>query len=266
MPDPVLDALPPRSVAITRGFSGVLNRSLVVGGVVTVALSFGLVFVGFAERAGLVGPWLGAALGALLGVLAAIAVMPVPIRRAFEAYSWLGHAEVQRFKARTGSPVPTRVDAITAWLATNPPTPALLLPRIEMLAFLGRHDEARAALDQATATNDEEAFELASLHQYVDWLELGSTDLTALKAASASLPAGSAAERSSRVTLAVAEARMRVMGGDAGWTAPIEEVRPDLGRAPWRATLTDTWLPVSFLYFVIGLIASFAGQVLRAML
>jgi len=265
MPD-VLDALPPRSVAITRGFSGALNRSIVVGGVVTVALSFGLVVVGFAERAGLVGPMARCWPRRASRRTRSDRGLPVPIRRAFEAYSWLGHAEVQRFKARTGSPVPTRVDAITAWLATNPPTPALLLPRIEMLAFLGRHGEARAALDQATATNDEEAFELASLHQYVDWLERGSTDLTALKAASASLPAGSAAERSSRVTLAVAEARMRVMGGDAGWTAPIEEVRPDLGRAPWRATLTDTWLPVSFLYFVIGLVASFAGQVLRAML
>jgi len=104
------------------------------------------------------------------------------------------------------------------------------------------------------------------LRQYIAWLERGSTDLSELKAAAVALPAGSEARRASAVTLALAEARLRLMGADPAWTAPLEAVRTDLGRAPWRATLADTWRPVAIGYAVIGLAVALAAQLLRAML
>jgi hypothetical protein len=144
------------------------------------------------------------------------------------------------------------------------------LPRIEILAFLGRFGEAKDELDVATAANRESdpetAFEIASLRQYIDWLERGSTDLTALRAAEAALPPGSELQQSGAVTLAICEARIRLVERDPEWTAPLEAVRPRLGSVPWRATITDTWRPIFVLYGIVGLITAMVVPLLRATL
>jgi hypothetical protein len=268
--DGTIAQLPPRSVAIVRGFSRPLNRALLVGCGVTVVVVAALVLAGVGDRLGWVSPFALAAGGALVGVVVAILVLPRRIRRAFEAYSWQGHAEVERFKERTGGPVPTKVDTMERWLAANPATPAMRLPRIEILAFLGRFGQAREELDVAiAASSDADAdtrFELASLRQYIDWLELGSTDLTALRTAAADLPQGSAMRLSAEVTLAVCEARIRLVDGDPNWTAPLEAVRPTLGSAPWRATLRDTWWQIWLLFGTVGLITSLVVPLLRGTL
>jgi hypothetical protein len=256
--------LPERSVAIPRAFSKPLNRALLIGGVVTVAIVIGLEVAGVAERVlPIIAPLVVAVIAALVGLVVAILVLPSNVRRAFEAYSWLGHAEVERFKRRTGSPAPTKVEAMEAWLASNPSTTAMLLPRIEILAFLGRWAEARTELDQVTGSRAEAAFEVASLRQYIDWLEGGSTDLTSLKTAAAMLPAGSEARRSSGVTIAAAQTRILIMNKNPNWTAPLEAVRAGLGRAPWRATIADTWRPLGFLFGLIGLIAALIVPLLQ---
>jgi hypothetical protein len=272
--DRTLEALPPRSVAIVQGFGRPLNRSLVIGGAVTIAVATVLVAIGVGDTLGwVIAPFVIGALAGLVGALVAILVVPRRIRRAFEAYSWLGHAEVERFKERTGSPVPNKVAAMEQWLAATPSTPTMRLPRIELLAFLGRYAEAidelaKASEDlgNATPVDPERAFEIASLRQYIDWLEQGSDDLTALRTAAAELPAGSAARRSSAVTIAVSQARIGLVNRDQDWTAPLEAVRGDLGSAPWRATIVDTWRPVWFLLGLVGLITALVVPLLRATL
>jgi hypothetical protein len=266
-----LDRLPPRSVAIVRGFGRPLNRALLVGGAVTVVVVTVLVAVGAGESLGwLIAPLAMAALGALAGVVVAILTLPRRIRRAFEAYSWLGHAEVERFKERTGSPVPTKVEAMEKWLAANPARPTMRLPRIEILAFLGRFSEARDELDVAIAassdTDRETAFEIATLRQYIEWLELGSTDMSELRAAAAALPSRPELRGSRDVTLAISEARIRLVERDPNWTAPLEAARPGLGRAPWRVTIVDTWRQIWVLFVVVGLIASLVVPLLRGTL
>jgi hypothetical protein len=262
-----LDALPERSVALVRAFGASLNRSVIIGGVVAFVLAIVMTASGIVDRYVLmIAPFLIAVIAAIAGVVAAIATIPPRLRRAFEAFSWLGHAEVQTFKARTGAAVPTKVQGMKAWLASTPSTPTMRLPRVELLGFIGRHGEARAELDAATEIDPASTFEIATLRHYLDWLEHGSTDLSRLREAADRLPAGSEARRSSAVTLALAEARIRFIHGEPGWASSLEAVRSSLGPAPWRATLIDTWLPVGFLYFVAALVAAFTGQVLRVML
>ena len=267
MADRTLDALPPRSVAIVQGFGRPLNRSILIGGVVTVAVVIALEALGVGEWLNsVVAPVIIAAIAGLVGLLVAILLLPSRIRRAFEAYSWLGHAEMQRFKERTGTRVPNKVAEMEQWVAATPSTPAMGLPRIEVLAFLGRYSEARDELDAASAADPDAAFEIASLRQYIDWLEHGSDDMAALRAAAADLPPGSEAQRFSAVTLAIGEARIRLVGSDPDWTAPLEAVRGSLGSAPWRAVITDTCRPVGFVLGLVGLIAALIVPLLRATL
>lgn len=269
--DSTLARLPPRSVAIVQGFGRPLNRALLIGGGVSVVVVTALVAVGVGERLGwVIAPFAMAAAGALVGVVVAILVLPRRIRRAFEAYSWQGHAEVERFKERTGSPVPTKTAAMEQWLAANPATPAMRLPRIEILAFLGRFSEAKDELDVAIAANPEAdpetAFEIESLRQYIDWLELGSTDLAGLKAAAAALPRRPDVQQSGAITLAISEARIRLVDRDPNWTAPLEAARPGLGREPWRVTIIDTWRSVFVLFAIVGLITALVVPLLRGTL
>jgi hypothetical protein len=269
--DNTLERLPPRSAAIVRGFGRPLNRALLIGGAVTVVVVTILVAVGVGERLGwVIGPLVMTAVGALAGVVVAILVLPRRIRRAFEAYSWQGHAEVERFKERTGSPVPTRMEAMEQWLVTNPATPAMRLPRIEILAFLGRFGEAKEELEVAIAASSdadaETAFEIETLRQYIDWLELGSTDLTALRVAAAALPPRAELRKMGDVTLAISEARIRLVERDPNWTAPLEAARPGLERAPWRVTIVDTWRQIWMLFAIVGLITALIVPLLRGAL
>jgi hypothetical protein len=267
MADRELDTLPARSVAVVRAFREPLNRALLIGGGVAVLVVIALVALGAYERlTWAITPFIVAAVGGLIGVLVALLVLPRNVRRAFEAYSWTGHAEVERFKERTGSAVPRKAAAMEAWLAANPATPAMSLPRVELLAFLGRHADARTELDQIPAGRPDIAFEIASLRQYIDWLESATPDLSPLTAAAAELPVGSDDVRTRAVTIAIAQARILIMSGHADWTAPLEAVRADLGLAPWRATIIDTWRPFGVMYWFVGLIAAFLVPLLRSTL
>ena len=267
MANRVLDALPARSVAIVRAFTPPLKRAQRIGGVVSVLTAVGLAAIGVGDRLGV---WLApigiGAVAALTGLLVAIVVLPPSMRRAFEAYSWLGHREVARFRDRTGGPVPTRPTQMVQWLATTPSTPAMRFPRVEILAFLGRHDEAQAELETATSSDPSGAFEIATLRQYIEWLRTGSTDFSDLRAAADGLPVGSPAQLEAEVTLALSEARIRLVGGDPTWTRQLEDVRPRLGWAASRATLVDTWRWVYVLFVIIGSATAGIAQVLRAML
>jgi hypothetical protein len=243
---------PERSTALLRGFGGRLDRAALAGGVAS-ALSAGVVAV--AVRVVVqpyLAPLVAAVVGALVGVAVARLAVPAPLLQAFEAFSWLGRAEVDRFEARTGGKVPIRRSDQERWLDTHPASSAFRLPRIEMLAFVGRLDEARAELEKVVETEPDLAFERATLAQYVDWLTDGNPRLEALRASAAELPLDAPARQAAMAGIAVADARDRFMRGDADWSRPLRDVRPSLGRAASRVVWRDTWLRLGMIYLVLA--------------
>ncbi len=262
-PDPM--PLPPRSTIIVQRFEPYLRNATAVGAAVAIALE--LVGVAFlrSDPGGVPWPLVLAPVAGLAGGLAAALALPRPIRHAFESFSWLGRAEVDRFEARTGGPVPTEPLAIARWLAEHPLTPATALPHAEILAFAGRFDDARAALAMAPATA-ESAFEQASLVQYTTWLETGDAGEAALREALEALQPGSTARLAGDVTLALAQARERAMRQDPRWSEPLEAVRGRLGASPTRIAIRDRWRPTAVLLGFVALVAGIAASLLRALL
>ena len=255
--------LPDRTVAMIRAFSPALNRSILVGGALAVAVGIIGTPLLATQLPTPVEVIVAAVLGGVIGMVAAYLAFPARLRRAFETFSWLGRAEVDRFQQRTGGPVPSKPDDIDRWLATTASSPATRLPRAEILAFIGRYEQARAEIVDAPADSPEDAAELASLRHYIDWLEHGTVDTTALAAAAATLPPGSEGQAIATVTIALAQARDRFIRRDRTWSEPLESARPGLGRAASGIVFRDTWSKLGGLFFVAALIAAIVVILLR---
>jgi hypothetical protein len=263
MADTTLDAFPDRSVAMVRAFSPALERGLLISGAIAVVIAILGTPLAVASVPEPLAPLLVAAIGASAGIAVAYLTMPRHVRWAYEAYSWLGRTEMDRFKERTGGPVPTKPADFERWLATTPATPATRMARIEVLGFLGRYDEARGELAALESTTPADLFEAASLRQYIDWLETGAVDYSALAAAVERLPRGSEARRMGDVNVALADARVRYMARDPAWSRGLQAVRPSLGRDASMVVLRDTWLRLAAIAFAVGVVASVVVLLLR---
>nr|MBA2373859.1 hypothetical protein [Chloroflexota bacterium] len=219
---------PDRSTALVRGFRLTIRRARLLGALVAVVAgaSGGIVIGGRGPL--LVAPLVAATFAAVVGMCVPAASVPRPLRRAYEAYSWLGRWEIDRFVERTGGPVPVRHGDIEAWLASHPSTPEMRLPRVELLAFIGRVDEAREELAAGAGETPEDVLEEAIMADYVGWLAGDPTDRLAIEAATARLPAESDDRRAGEVApaLARARARARYVDGDEDWTESLAAVRP----------------------------------------
>lgn len=112
-------------------------------------------------------------------------------------------------------------------------------------------------------SSPEVATELASLRQYIRWLEDGTLDLEELTAAAASLPAGSTGLAMATVTIALAKARLGFVERDPAWFIPLESARDSLGRAPSIVVARDTWLKLAVLFFIAALAVSVVVLLLR---
>lgn len=263
MTDTSLEAFPDRSVAMVRAFSPALERALLINGAIAVVVAI-LATPLVADRVPFpLGSALVAAIGALVGAVAAYASVPRDLRRAFEAYSWLGRTEMDRFTERTGGPPPVKKDDIDRWLTSTPSTSATRFARVEILAFVGRYDDARRELDALRPGTPEDRFEVASLRQYVEWLETGRSDTIELVTAAAALATGSAARRMADTTLALADARVGFMGRDPTWSTPLREVRPSLGRDAAMVALRDTWLKLAAVSSAAAAVTSIGVLLLR---
>ena len=258
-----LEAFPDRSVAMVRAFAPALDRAMLICAATGVAVAIVSTMVLADGVSDAIGPLGIALVGAVIGVAAAYVSVPGDQRRAFEAYSWLGRTEIDRFKSRTGGPVPTKPLEIDDWLASTPATSATRLGRIEVLAFVGRFAEARSELDAVDPTTPEERFETESLRQYIDWLATGSVDSSALAAAVDRLPRGSAVRRMGDVNVALAEARVRYMAGDPGWFEPLRAARAALGRDASMVALRDTWIRYGAVAFTVGFVVAAIVRLLR---
>lgn len=263
MTDQWVEQLPDRTVAMIRAFSPALNRSILVGGAVAVAVGI-LGTPLLATRVSTpIEVIVAAALGGFVGLAVAYAIFPATLRRAFETFSWLGRAEVDRFEQRTGGPVPSKPDDIERWLVTTGSTPVARLPRAEILAFIGRYEQARTEIADVSSDSSEEAVELASLRQYFGWLEHGTVDTSELAAAAQALPPGSQGRAMASVTIALAESRDRFIRRDPTWSEPLERARAPLGRAASTIAFRDTWSKLGGLFLIAALIASIVVLLLR---
>jgi hypothetical protein len=261
--DQWIEQLPDRTVAMIRAFSPALNRALLVGGALAIAVGILATPLLATRLPTPVEVIVAAILGGLIGLVAAYLAFPARLRRAFETFSWLGRAEVDRFQVRTGGPVPSKPDDIERWLVSTRSTPATRLPRAEILAFIGRYEQARAEAAEAPSDSPDDAVEIASLRQYVDWLEHGTIDTSELAAAAEALPPGSTGRAMATVTIALAESRDRFIRRDPNWSVPLESARPALGRAASMVAWRDTWSKLGGLFLVAALIAAIVVLLLR---
>lgn len=234
-------------------FSRSITRGVVAGLVVATAVTIGL---GIALGGGqLLSPyWFGPY--PLVFAAVATGVWPFALgrgmRAAFEAFSWLGRWEVDRFKAQTRSSVPGDRDAVRSWLAEHPTPGFGGYARIEMLAWIGNLPGAReelAAFPPPTEPADEA--ERIGLGLWLDLLERGAYDPAPLHEAIRRLPPGAGRSRAA-VNLALLDARRRRADGQADWWRPLWEVRSGLGWAPVLVVARDTLTRI----FVMQLIAS----------
>lgn len=196
------------------------------------------------------------AVGALAGSEARILVRPARSRRAFEAFAWLGEWEMARIKAETGRNLQGTRWGMERFLASVDATPENAWMRVELLLFLDRYAEARAAAESMPAGTPAERFERAYAIDMADWIAGGTGTPEALKDALAGLAEEDEDTRlRAEVSMAIREARLIAAERDRDAAIePLLRVRDRLGkradgqlrRGPWRR-----FLPASVVTAVV---------------
>jgi hypothetical protein len=194
--------------------------------------------------------------GTLAGSEARIFVRPARSRRAFEAFSWLGEWEMARVKTATGRNAPATRRGVEGFLASVPATPENGWMRVELLLFVERNNEARAAAEAMPAGTPDERFERAYAIDMANWIPGGPGQPEALAEAFGGLGGEDEETRlRAEVSMAIREARLIAAehGRDAA-VEPLVRVRDRLGkradgqlhRGPWRR-----FLPASIITAIV---------------
>jgi hypothetical protein len=246
-------AFHPRGTLVATALGGPLKRASWVAGISASLLVLLLSTVVDGQSSILVVP-VAAAIAAITGAILAAATMPPKSRRAFETFAWLGRREMTRFAGRTGTPVPTDPAAVERWLQDNPFTSATAFGRLELLAMLGRTDEAAA--EQALMpppTTDAELVEQALARRFTLFIATGTADESELDALEARLPPETELGLELLVARAIGESRSRLAAGRDDWRDPLLAVRPRLGWAATMTTVRDLWSKIAILMFFVAL-------------
>lgn len=180
-------------------------------------------------------------------------LQPSGVRRAHDVMTWLNGWETERWQSElgrrlTGLPraTPEIVDALPDTLGLRP-------LRVELLAAVGRADEAHERLEQLPADTPWQRFERAALAEWVAWWSGERGDREPMRAAIADIEDD---ERrvAARVMLAAAEARRAATaGGDV--IGPLSAVRDELGDRPRRYAFGYT-AGVVAMVALMGVLAS----------
>jgi hypothetical protein len=246
-------AFHPRGTLVATALGGPLKRASWVAGISASLLVLLLSTVVDGQSSILVVP-VAAAIAAITGAILAAATMPPKSRRAFETFAWLGRREMTRFAGRTGTPVPTDPAAVERWLQDNPFTSATAFGRLELLAMLGRTDEAAA--EQALMpppTTDAELVEQALARRFTLFIATGTADESEVDALEARLPPETELGLELLVARAIGESRSRLAAGRDDWRDPLLAVRPRLGWAATMTTVRDLWSKIAILLFFVAL-------------
>jgi hypothetical protein len=246
-------AFHPRGTLVATALGGPLKRASWVAGISASLLVLLLPTVVDGQSSILVVP-VAAAIAAITGAILAAVTMPPKSRRAFETFAWLGRREMTRFAGRTRTPVPTDPAAVERWLQDNPFTSATAFGRLELLAMLGRTDEAAA--EQALMpppTTDAELVEQALARRFTLFIATGTADESELDALEARLPPETELGLELLVARAIGESRSRLAAGRDDWRDPLLAVRPRLGWAATMTTVRDLWSKIAILLFFVAL-------------
>lgn len=164
-----------------------------------------------------------ASVGALVWVLA----IPKRVRHAHESAAWLSGHERERWQRRIGRRMPFTVRGIPRLIADLPETDATRPLRVEILAVLGRNEEAAAELDRLPRETPEQRFEHAALAEQLAAFAGLADQRPAMRIALRDLD-GEEEALEGRVSLAYADSRRAALeGGDAA--GPLAETRPEIG-------------------------------------
>jgi hypothetical protein len=258
-----------RGMLVAGALGRPMRRATWAGSIVAGILAVVLATL-FAER-GLPGILAAAGLATLAGMLAAYLALPARTRRAFETFAWLGRRELDRIREQTGAAFTgTTPDAATRWLADNPVSPVTALARLEVLAALGRFDEAEAEAARLPAPRDD----IEAVGQVLNRIQVRfvadrppdpavHAEVVALQAR---LNPASEAAAELRVGLAVATARERLAAGRPDWDEALLEVRPTLGSAPSQVLVRDVWTKLALSMFLVALAVTLLLGLLPGML
>jgi hypothetical protein len=258
----------PRATAMVLGFGPVIRRASIVGIIAGIGAGIGAGLVLPRDVPGVVAIAVLLLVPPLAGTAVAVLLVPSAVRRAYEAFSWLGRRETLRFREATASSIPIGAEAVRDWLAANPFTPVTGEARVELLVAVGQFGQARAEFARLPVPKtDLGRLNRASLRTWGELVETGEVDLVAFDEVAATLPAGSDLALEAEVVRALAVTRMALLRDTPDPMRPLREVRPRLGREATLAVLRDTWLPfarqlavVGLLLVVIGTVTGFLGM------
>jgi hypothetical protein len=212
-----------------------------------------------------------AALGYMfIGTEAWYLAYPPHARPAWEAFAFLGNADMQRFRDETGTDVPNTERRIHAWLRDNPERPETRWARAELLAVVGRVEEARTTAARIEARTEDEIRRRDETVDYIDWISGKDLDFHAIrKRAEAAGEPGSLERRLARGSAAIALAR-DLAAKDGDWQTPLADLRSEIGAAGWAAFRRDTYRRRLTMTFVVGLVMAalmtIPGQVLAQLI
>ncbi|MFL5755380.1 MAG: hypothetical protein ACJ77N_03690, partial [Chloroflexota bacterium] len=236
------NGLPPRLTLVPTRFNAELNRATVRGlfaGVLVAVLVTTAVPV---PAPGLARAVIAAFAGAATGVAIAALLFRGEPRAAYDAFSWLGRWEVNRFAERTGTALPTDVVSATSWLDEHRDR-GHVHERLGVLALAGRLDEAIDLIARSQPpTSPYAALAFALQAAWIRWLATGERSTEPLPDLAA--VHDTANRLRGRVAMALQETRYRLEDGRSDWASPLAVLRPELGRAPDPIVVRDTWRPI----------------------
>lgn len=188
-----------------------------------------------------------AAIGAGITGLVAAAVnafaRPPSVRRAFEAFIYLGEWELDRVAALTGRRVNPTPDAMRKLVEATEERPEDRWIRVELLIVRRDLHEAAAVADRMPVDTPYDRVERAAALVLIDWLRGGSGDPSSIRdAVREVVPADGDERRRAEIILALAEVRQRTaIGPTAGDPLePLSRARDRLGAAADDALLRMT--------------------------
>jgi hypothetical protein len=180
-------------------------------------------------------------------------------RRAWEAFTWLGEWELDRFRALAGGPALPTPNDFRRLLTSSPDRPDLAWIRAEMLVMDRRFDEARAAAGMIPDDTPYGHVEREAALTSIDWHSGGPGDTAALRSAvDAVIPATGDERLRAEVVFASAEVRRLLAAGDPDPTRPMRAARDLLGHRAdgilWRVMRRRLWPKVLRAAFLIVLV------------
>jgi hypothetical protein len=172
----------------------------------------------------------GVILASILGCASWVLVRRPRDRRAWEAFSWLGEWELDRYRALAGGPALPAPNDFRRWLTSSPDRPDIAWIRVELLVMEPRFDEARAVAEAIPDDTPYARVEREAARASVDWHSGGPGETAALRGAvDAVIPATGDERLRAEVIFASAEVRRLLGAGDPDAARPMLVARDRLG-------------------------------------